>query len=175
MRVAQSLSRIVTATFTIANHGPFDATGVTSTIALGASAQSVTAQSAEGSCTANEGTITCKHAILRTGATRIIQVTFAYSASGERKLDASVTGDQPDFSSVNNTAATTISVSAPSTPANGGASGGGGSGGGGGGGSSSPAFLFLLGLLAAIVRTSRAEVPFVRVRSHSCEGRNQVR
>ncbi len=164
-----------TVTFTIANHGPFDATGVTSTIALGASAQSVTAQSAEGSCIANEGTITCKHAILRTGATKTIQVTFAYSASGERKLDASVTGDQPDFSSVNNTAATTITVSAPSTPANGGASGGGGSGGGGGGGSSSPAFLFLLGLIAAIVRTSRAQVPFVRVRSHFCEGRNQVR
>jgi photosystem II stability/assembly factor-like uncharacterized protein len=161
-----------TLAYTIANHGPFDATGVTSTIALGASAQSVNAQSADAACTANEGTIICKHTILRTDATSTIKIAFTYPASGEHKIDASIAGDQPDFSIANNAASITVSVAARSSSANGGAGGGSGSGGGGGGGSSSLSILLLLGLLAAIARVSRDEAQSVRVRGLSCGDRN---
>ena len=143
----QSVTYILTVTN---NDMQVTTTSLSLTDTLPAGMTYVSSSAAGGSCANSGGTVTCTLAGLAPRATWQPSITVTAGTAGSIKDTASVTGNQPDPNTANNTMSVTTSVTAPPPT-----SGGGGSGGGGG------AFgLFSLLLLA----------PFARVRKRSRMG-----
>jgi len=99
-------------TYNALNLGPFDATGVTVTLQLPSTAQSVSATIGGGSCTVTGTLATCAAGILRTGSSTTIALTATAPAAGTFSISGAVQGDQPDPIVQNNATLTAINVAA---------------------------------------------------------------
>jgi uncharacterized repeat protein (TIGR01451 family) len=137
------LSAEATYTYSVKNNGPFHATGVRLVVTLPAGARSATASVPGGQCTNTDAAISCTIDTLRTGDAKTINVRFTPTTAGAARMDASVTGAQPDAVAANNQISSDATASVPPAPQPQPSP----SGGGGGGGNAS--LLELLALLAA--------------------------
>jgi uncharacterized repeat protein (TIGR01451 family) len=123
---------------TLRNTGPFDASNAAVTVQLPAGATGAAMSAAGTACTVAATTATCVFDVVRATANTAISLTFV-PASMPVTVSASVTGDEPDWLSANNTASRTIAAAAPPSA---------GGGGGGGGAISLGALVALLALVS---------------------------
>lgn len=144
----------VTASFTLRNAGPFDATRVRLVIQLPGSAAGIAVSAPGASCMAGTSS-SCTFDTLRDGASVNIAVTATSAAAGDFVLSASVVADQPELVPGNNTATATIPVSAAMKPPQEDA-------GGGGGGMSWPLLALFALMLGNSVAATRLRTPLVR-------------
>jgi uncharacterized repeat protein (TIGR01451 family) len=89
--------------YTVSNKGPFDATGVTVRLQLPSTAQQVSATANGGTCTVTAGAVICSFAVLRTATSAAVTLTATAPSVGSFSVVGSVTGDQPDPDTTNNT------------------------------------------------------------------------
>jgi uncharacterized repeat protein (TIGR01451 family) len=96
------LGQNVTYTITVTNNGPATATGVTVTDNLPSSATFVSATPSQGSCSGTS-TVTCNIGTIANGASKTITIVATPTVAGTIKNKASVTGNQSDPNTSNNT------------------------------------------------------------------------
>jgi len=96
--------RPIALTYTVRNHGPFDATQVRTRIGLGSSAADVTATTSNGSCARDGAAVICTSHVLRVDAVATIAVTFTEPAAATFRVPAAVEAAQPDTVNGNNAA-----------------------------------------------------------------------
>jgi uncharacterized repeat protein (TIGR01451 family) len=100
----------VTYTLSVKNNGPADATNVVATDNLPAGLTYGSATPSQGSCSESTGTVTCALGDLANGATATIDITVSTQGPGTLTNNASVTGDQGDGDSSNNSASENTAV-----------------------------------------------------------------
>jgi len=150
--------------YSAANKGPYDSTAVKLVVQLPASATNVAGHVDGGECTAAGSVVTCTAPVLRNGATASVVVNAVAAAAGDFTAQATLTADQPDPDTSNNT----VTTSAPAASSNPGGSGSPGSGtsgsssagaSGGGGAFSAPWLLGLALLMLARMAARRVSQP----------------
>jgi uncharacterized repeat protein (TIGR01451 family) len=99
-----------TYTYAVQNKGPFDATGVRTSIRVPDDAVQIAASTSSGTCSRTANIVICLTPILRHGTSVEISLTFAQPAPGQFPILASVSGDQPDPVTGNNILTSSISV-----------------------------------------------------------------
>ena len=105
----------------VLNRGPFQATNVSVTLTLPASATGLSATAAGASCTVSHTTVTCSYNALgqstTIGSTATILLHATPSATGAFGVSASIAADEPDAVTGNNSATSMLSaVDAPVAP-----------------------------------------------------------
>jgi uncharacterized repeat protein (TIGR01451 family) len=109
----------LTYTITVSNGGPQNATGVTVTDPLSASAHFNSVSSTQGTCTRSttttkpktkDGTVTCSLGGLANGATATVTIVVTPTTLGTLTNTASVTGDQTDPTTADNSSTATTTV-----------------------------------------------------------------
>lgn len=103
------VGQTLTYTITASNHGPVDATGVTVTDTLPAGVTFVSAVPSAGSC-GGTSTITCNVGALANGNTATITIAVTPSSAGSVTNTASISANQFDAVSSNNTASAATTV-----------------------------------------------------------------
>ncbi len=109
----------ITYTITVTNNGPDAATGVTMDDTLPSEVSFVSADSDVGSCAETSGTVSCDIGSLAPGAVATVTLVVTAPVVGtttDVTNSATVTGDQADSDTANNTAAQTTTVSGPNNP-----------------------------------------------------------
>ena len=104
------VGRALTYTLTVTNNGPDAATGVTTTDALPGGVTFVSATSTAGKCAESSGVVTCFAGALDIGETVTTTVVVIPTATGVITNTASVSGDELDPDSTNNTATSQTTV-----------------------------------------------------------------
>jgi uncharacterized repeat protein (TIGR01451 family) len=139
-------------TYTATNKGPFDATGVKIAAQFPAGMTNVTATASDASavCSVSAAQATCTFPVVRTSEMPTMMLSMAVSSAGSSTVSASISGDQPDPDSSNNSVSDTPVLTPPTTITGG---SGGGSGGGGGGGAISPLTLLVLGMIVIAAKS----------------------
>ena len=102
----------LTYTLTVTNNGPNPTTGVTVTDTLPAGVSFVSATPSQGSCSGTT-TVTCNVGALANGGSAVITIVVQPGAAGTITNPASVAGNQPDPSPLNNNASVDTTVEAP--------------------------------------------------------------
>ena len=104
----------ITYTFTTADNGPANATGVTLNDVLPAGETYVSSTTSQGMVVNNNGTLTVNLGNLADGATAMTTVVVALnpSVTGSVTNTVTVSGNQPDPNSSNNTSTVTTSIAA---------------------------------------------------------------
>jgi len=106
---------VLTYTVTAKNNGPSGATGVVVTDALPAGVTYLSASPSQGSCLQNAGTVSCSLGPLVNGATATVTIQVSPQQAGQLSNQASITGNESDPNSANNTSppvTTTVSPAA---------------------------------------------------------------
>ena len=103
---AQSASTL-TRTYTVTNKGPYDATGAKLVVELPAGSTKISGTVDTGQCTTVGTTLTCTIPVLRDGASYSPVVTAVIPGGGNSLTKATLSADQPDSDSSNNSLATT--------------------------------------------------------------------
>lgn len=89
--------------YTLANRGPFDATGMQATLRWPASLEDVQLSSSTGSCAVEApGTGACSTDVFRNGSTASLTLTLRSVPAGPIEVQASIAGDQADPEYANN-------------------------------------------------------------------------
>jgi uncharacterized repeat protein (TIGR01451 family) len=137
--------------YRLRNAGTFHATGVQTVVTLPNGATSSSATITNGGCVVQGTTVTCTTQVLQAAATTDIVVTSTHPSAGTVQILASVSGDQPDPQTADDSVTYNVSVAQPVTPLpppppqsppp---------SGGGGGGGTSSLLWLLALAVLRIV-------------------------
>ncbi len=96
--------------FTATNSGPYDATGVTVTLQLPATAQNLTATAGGTTCSVSGVLATCAIGVLRVNSPVTVTLSATGSAAGPFPIVATIAGDQPDSNSANNSLTLSASV-----------------------------------------------------------------
>ncbi len=96
--------------YTLANLGPFDATGVLVNLQLPSTAQNISAVATGGTCTVVGTAARCAFGIARAGASSTITLSATAPSTGAFQMVGSVVGDQPDPVSSNNSVTTSESI-----------------------------------------------------------------
>lgn len=94
----------------VTNAGPFDATNVRTRVELPAGVTNVQAASPTASCTVAGTIVTCTSPILRSHGSADIVVNATHPTSGNFEVVGTVSGDQPDEVSANNSVTSNIRV-----------------------------------------------------------------
>lgn len=102
----------LTYTLTAINNGPDTATGATVTDTLPAGVTFVSATPSQGTCSEASGTVTCNLGDLANGANATVTIVVTTTASGAIANTASVSGNEDDPDTANNTASTVTDVQA---------------------------------------------------------------
>ncbi|MFN2511680.1 MAG: Calx-beta domain-containing protein [Pyrinomonadaceae bacterium] len=97
---------------TASNNGPADATGVTITDTLPTGVTFVSASATQGPCSHSSGTVTCTIGNLANNATSTVTIVVTPIAAGNIMNTASVTGNEADPNSANNTTTQGTTVAA---------------------------------------------------------------
>jgi uncharacterized repeat protein (TIGR01451 family) len=99
---------------TVLNRGPSQATNVTVTDVLPTAVRFVSASATQGSCSTQNGTVTCKIGTLAVGGTATLTLAVTAPAEGQVRNTATVAGspNDPDLSNNSSTATTTVSQAA---------------------------------------------------------------
>jgi uncharacterized repeat protein (TIGR01451 family) len=100
----------VTYTLSVKNNGPLDATNVTATDNLPAGLAYQSATPSQGSCSESSGTVTCALGDLANGASATVDITVTTQSPGKVANRASVSGDQGDGDTSNNSASEDTTV-----------------------------------------------------------------
>jgi uncharacterized repeat protein (TIGR01451 family) len=103
--------RNLTYTLTVTNNGPNPASGVTATDTLPAGLSARSTSASQGSCSGTT-TITCSLGDLAVGASATITIVVRPTAAGTITNSASVSGNQPDPNTANNSASQDTTISA---------------------------------------------------------------
>ena len=136
-----------TYTLMLRNSGPYDATNVRVSANLPAGASAISASGTGAACAVVDTIVTCTFDVLRSGAAATtLTVRATPTAAGSFALAASVSGDQSDGVTSNNSVASNLTVNASSSAAS--------SGTGGGGAVSTEWLLLLAALTAGVLGTS---------------------
>ncbi|HEY6167488.1 MAG TPA: Calx-beta domain-containing protein [Verrucomicrobiae bacterium] len=98
----------------VTNRGPATATGVKLTNTLPAGVSFVSATSTQGSCTNVAGIITCSLGTLTNNAGATVTISVTPTNAGTLTNVTVVTANEPDFNSLNNSAALVTTVTLPS-------------------------------------------------------------
>ena len=101
----------LTYTLTVTNNGPAVSTGVTTTDVLPSSVAFVSVTSTAGTCTESGGVVTCSLGGLAVGQTVTSTIVVIPTAAGAITNAASVSGNEPDPDSSNNSVTQTTFVS----------------------------------------------------------------
>jgi uncharacterized repeat protein (TIGR01451 family) len=96
--------------FTIRNLGPFSASGVGAVIQLPVGAQAVTAQASTGTCSVSGTTVVCTARSLNARGSILLTATATPPAAGAFRVTGSVTADQTDLNTSNNSVSQANSV-----------------------------------------------------------------
>jgi photosystem II stability/assembly factor-like uncharacterized protein len=150
----QTVNTPLTFRYTISNLGPYHATGVVLTLQHPVNAQAMTVTASSGACSTSGSTTTCALDVVRTDGSLTVELRATPTATGPFRVDASLSADQPDPKTTNNslsvspimTAAPAPQPPAPQPPT---------SVGGGGGGALSIYWLLLLASMLPLKRSSR--------------------
>jgi uncharacterized repeat protein (TIGR01451 family) len=110
-----------TDTFTVTDHGPQNATGVTLTDTLPGGVTLVNVTTSQGSCS-GPPTISCSLGLLSNGSSATVALHLTGTSGGTVADTASVTGAQADPNTSNNVATVSTTVTAPPTAVTGAAS-----------------------------------------------------
>ena len=100
----------ITFTTDVINQGPHDATGVTFTDNLSSGLTFVSATATPGSCVQANGVVSCTIGALASGFDSSISIVATPTAVGTISNTMSVSGNQPDSVSTNNSATQTLSI-----------------------------------------------------------------
>src|SRR5262249_53428743 len=100
-------------TLTVKNQGPGAATGVTVSDPLPVGTSYVSSVASQGLCLNGSGTVTCSIGNLANGATAQITITVTVTKPGAIVNTATVTGNETDPSTANNTASVSVTVQGP--------------------------------------------------------------
>ncbi len=100
----------LTYTITVTNNGPAAATGVTVTDTLPAGVSYVSASGTGWTCNQSSGVVTCTRSSLANGASATITIVVTANTAGTITNTASVTGNQSDPNTSNNTSSASTLV-----------------------------------------------------------------
>lgn len=123
---ALKLDESATIALTVANTADFDATNVAVDINIGSGLAIDSASLGGAGCTVGAGTVACNLASLGAHQSAELLIAVTASATGNQPLDASVSGDQSEIDTGNNSLSLTIGVAAAtaqSTSSGGGSAG----------------------------------------------------
>jgi len=97
----------LSSTYSAVNNGPYDATGAQLVVQLPAGATNISGTVAGGSCASSATLLKCTLPVMRTGASYSFVVNATAPAAGSLSSSATLSADQPDVTSSNNSVATT--------------------------------------------------------------------